>query len=523
MSIYIPPSVPASLRADAEDLLSDVDSFARLHQVQDKDSKRLMPFEPLPMQQKIFEAVTAGHRRIIILKARQVAATTGAKMVMHHSAYTTPNAAMHAIVSMRDDSATALLDDNRRWLTHPPELLQRKTSTARTRIVFSDTGASIQTFTSRSQTGLRSFTPAAALISEAAYAPDLEEVIAQVDAAVGDGLLIVESTAANPNDFFSKLVRGAPENGWHLLTMFWHEHPLYTDSTSDFDVRHFETTLQDDEKVLRSAYNLTLGQLFWRRRTLNRLGSAHKFRREYPGNIDDCFLDREGGYFEDGIFAQMNVVEHQLHGDVTGREIEAPHPNDRYVIGVDISGGVGGDYSALSVVSVSTSQPVYTERNNKITPQQWAHRVIQVATRYNNALVLAESNNHGHAFLLELQYCGYQNQWRDPVSSKPWVTSLQSKLDAYATLREALQVVRILDRPTWLELRSLTIPPGKIAPEAPKGGYDDAAMALALAYRCLRDVPPSWRTAALTSDRNRVDTLLAASRARRIRSASLPF
>jgi hypothetical protein len=522
MTVFVPGAVPPAMRAKVGSLLANAAAFAQLHQVQDKDSKKLIPFVPLPMQSKIFAAVGAGHKRIVILKARQVAATTGAKMVMHHLAYTSPNAAMHAIVSMREDSATALLDDNRRWLDHPPELLRRPTTSARSRLVYTDTGASLQAFTSRSQTGLRSFTPAAALISEAAYAPDLEEVLAQVDAAVGDGILIIESTAANPNDFFSNLVRGAPENGWHLITMFWHEHPAYCDPAALIPA-DFETSLTDTEKAQQTAYHLTLGQLHWRRRTLNRLGSEHKFRREYPGNIDDCFLDREGGFFEDNLLSQVNVVEHQLHGEHVGREIEKPHPHDRYVVGVDVGGGVGGDYSALAVVSVATMQPVYTERSNKLTPQQWAHRVIQVASRYNSALVLAESNNHGHALLLEMQNCGYNAQWRDPRTGKPWVTTLQSKLDAYATLREALQLVRIMDRPTWLELRSLTIPPGKIAPEAPKGGYDDAATALALAYRCARDIPPSWRTQANSSGRTRVDDLLAASRARRIRSAALPF
>jgi hypothetical protein len=268
---------------------------------------------------------------------------------------------------------------------------------------------------------------------------------------------------------------------------------------------------------------LSLGQLHWRRRTCARLGSEHKFRREYPASIDDCFLEREGGYYGDELLAQVNVLEHALHGEHVGREIEKPHPQDRYVMGVDVGGGVGGDYSALCVVSVATSQVVYTERNNKITPAAWAHRVIQVATRYNQALVLAESNNHGHALLLELGACGYNAQWRDPKTGKPWVTTLQSKLDAFDTLRESLSLVKMLDRPTWLELRSLTIPPGKVAPEAPKGAHDDAAMAMALAYRCLRDVPSSWRTSALQSGRTRIDDLLAASRARRIRSAALPF
>jgi hypothetical protein len=107
--------------------------------------------------------------------------------------------------------------------------------------------------------------------------------------------------------------------------------------------------------------------------------------------------------------------------------------------------------------------------------------------RYNKALMLAESNNHGHAFLLEASHCGYREQWRNP-QGKPWVTTLQSKLDAFDTLRESLQVVKVMDRVTWMELRSLTIPPGKVAPEAPKGGHDDSAMAMALGFRC----PPRY-------------------------------
>ena len=523
---YVPPTVPAQLRPKVEKLLGDLGTFAQLLKVQDKDSKKLIPFQALPMQVKLFEAVEAGHKRIIIVKARQVAATTACKLVLHWLATTATTAAMHAVVSMRDDSATALLQDNLRWTEHPPTLLHRKlASKAKGGITYADTGASIKAFTSRSQSGLRSFSPAAAVISEAAYAPDLEEVIAQADAAVGDGLLMVESTANNPADFFSKLVLGAPSNGWHLVTLWWWEHPAYEDDDSMFDEDDFANSLSPDERALQGQYNLTLGQLHWRRRTLARIGSEHKFRREYPSSMEDCFLDREGGYFAEEALGAVEVID-APQGKVTpGHELEAPHAHDRYVMGVDVGGGVGGDFSALCVVSVATRQVVYVERNNTISPAAWAHRVVQVASRYHGAFILAESNNHGHALLLELQNCHYRNLWVNPLTGKPWVTTLQSKLDAFDTLREAASLMRVLDRVTHLELRSLTIPPGKVAPEAPKGGHDDSAVACALAYRALRDVPPSWRMTQSpgTLVHQRVNALLDASRARRIRSSTLPF
>jgi hypothetical protein len=428
----------------------------------------------------------------------------------------TETESMFALVSLRAESATALLDDNRRWLRHPPDLLRRELDTrAKGELKLADTGASLKAFTSRSQTGLRSFSPAAALLSEFAFAPDQEELLAQALAAVGDGLLMVESTANNPGDTFSRLIAGAPENGWHVLTHWWHEHPAYCDTVGDdFEVR-------DDERDQVERYGLTLGQVAWRRRYRATLGE-YKFKREYPATLDDCFLNREGGWFDDELLQGLHVIDHTVVGERGGREIEAPHPSDRYVIGVDVGGGVGGDYSALCVVSVATRQPVYARRDNRATPAQWAHVVIQVASRYNQALVLAESNNHGHALLLELNNCGYRQQWRSP-QGKPWTTTLQSKLEAFDTLREAMQQIQVMDRATWMELRALTVPAGKVAPEAPQGSHDDAAVAIALAYRCLRDIPATWRTLALQSQRTRMDDLIKRSRARRLRASSLPF
>ena len=523
MTPFVPGTVPVAMRAQVAQLIAPVDSFTKLHKVQDKASKKPVPFNPMPMQEKIFKAVEAGHNRIACIKARQVTCTTGCKMVLHHMAYTHHHAAMCAIISMREDSAVALLDDNRRWLLDPPELLRRPLRTSSASVIqYDDTGASLRAFTSRSQTGIRSFDPIAALVSEAAYAPDLEETLAQADAAVGEGLLIIESTVKNPGDHFANIIRDAPDNGWHIISMWWWEHPTYFDPANTFDVDEFEADLSDGERDLQQRYHLSLGQLHWRRRKVLSIGE-YKFRREYPGCLDDCFLSRKGGYFGDELMEDIHQLTFDALGDTAGRELESPQASDRYVVGVDIGGGVGGDWSVMQVVSIATMQPVYMERSNTVTPADWAHRVIHVASRYNNAIVLAEGNNHGHAFLLEMHHCRYRNLWVNPKGGKPWTTTLQSKLDAFDSLREALQIIKVMDHTTWMELRALTIPAGKVAPEAPKGMHDDCAMALALAYRAMRDVPSSWRTEALHSGRDRVTELINRSRARKIRAKALPF
>lgn len=475
--VYLPPKLPYRNHPKWQELLGDVTRFARLHTAQDKDTKLPIQFDPLPMQVKIFNAVKAGHRRILIVKARQVAATTACKMVLHHLAYTTPTAAMHAVISMRADSAQSLLKEHERWAQDLPPFLRRPQTSSKVAFEYADTGASIRAFTSRSKTGLRSYSPAAALISEAAYAPDLDEVLAQVDAAVGpNGLILMESTANNPGDFFSELIAGAPSNGWHLITHWWHEHPAYTS----------DIPLEDpNQEELLMLQKWSEGQVSWRRQTLSRMGNPQKFKREYPADLDDAFSLREGGFFDTseikvGVRAYSSMAPNHL-------VLEAPIRADYYTLGADPAGGVGQDYSTIAVVSVSSKQPVYVYRNNRIAPQEFAQKIVEVAIRYNNALVLCEGNNHGHAVLQEMKRLQYQNLWWK--AGKPWTTTAQSKLEAMEALREAMPLIQVIDDVSLREIKSLSIPPGKVTPCAPQGMHDDSAMALALAYRAFSGVP----------------------------------
>ena len=83
MLTFVPKTVPPDLRDQVAELVRRPSTFCRLHKVQHKDSKAEIPFDPLPMQTKIFDAIEAGHNRILVIKARQVAATTACKFVLH--------------------------------------------------------------------------------------------------------------------------------------------------------------------------------------------------------------------------------------------------------------------------------------------------------------------------------------------------------------------------------------------------------------------------------------------------------
>jgi len=76
---------------------------------------------------------------------------------------------------------------------------------------------------------------------------------------------------------------------------------------------------------------------------------------------------------------------------------------------VDVSKGVGGDYSTFSVVDITESPYVQVAkyRNNTISPTLFPSIIYKVATEYNNALVLIESNiseQVGHILYHEYEY-----------------------------------------------------------------------------------------------------------------------
>ena len=72
-------------------------------------------------------------------------------------------------------------------------------------------------------------------------------------------------------------------------------------------------------------------------------------------------------------------------------------PEHNYVITVDVSRGVGNDYSAFTVVDTTTIpyKMVARYKNNEIKPIILPNVVVDVAKNYNNAYILCEVNDIG--------------------------------------------------------------------------------------------------------------------------------
>ena len=499
---------PEDIREQLQTIFNDGKRFIGMLQITDKQSSKKIRFEMNEEQEYLFDALLK-HRLVVVLKPRQIGISTLLRAYALWKAYTSEDPVKWGVVSFHDRSAKHLRRVDMQLLRSLPRLLQREMSIDNaTTAEFEDTEASLSSFTAGSKGGTRSFTLTSAHLSEFAFYDDAPELLATLKSTVGQGQIIIETTPNVPGDAFHRLVMGAPENGWHLVTFWWWQHKKYRiPAPKDF-------VLTEEERELKQRYTLDNDQLYWRRMEVATVG-LEKFRREYPGCLDDAFHYSASTYF---AAADLDAIE-AVHFTDSKRKYEDPHEDDVYAMGVDVAAGVGLDYSAITVISMSTLQPVYHYRSNTITPTDFADVVLQTAQTYNDAKILCESNNHGHVVLYRLRHMGYRNLWISH-DGKDWTTSVKSKLDAYETLREFVSnnLITRMDATVLYELRSLVVQ--KVTPEAPKGLNDDMAMSIALAYRCTRDIP---RRRIRNARRNMMDELLSDIKVRKMRSQPTPW
>lgn len=82
---------------------------------------------------------------------------------------------------------------------------------------------------------------------------------------------------------------------------------------------------------------------------------------------------------------------------VKNEQNQITQPPHAYVIVVDTSRGVGGDYSAFVVIDITNNpyKVVAKYRDNKVSPLLYPTMIHTVARNYNNAYILVEINDNG--------------------------------------------------------------------------------------------------------------------------------
>ena len=179
--------------------------------------------------------------------------------------------------------------------------------------------------------------------------------------------IIVASTPNGTGNLFHKIYTGAVkgENGFNPLRIEWDEIPG-----------------RDEE---------------WKQKQIKALGSFESFQQEF-GNV---FLDNSQQSIDEALFDRLkNECRDPKHILKEGayKIWEEYDPEKIYVIGGDVSEGLGLDASVLQILDVTNPKEIIQVAEywtNTKGPSEFTNEVVDVCGHWGNPLLLIERNNQG--------------------------------------------------------------------------------------------------------------------------------
>jgi hypothetical protein len=223
------------------------------------------------------------------------------------------------------------------------------------------------------------------------------------------------------------------------------------------------TSIEQDEYRLLNKYGklgLTLENLAFRRFMCE---TDPRIRRNpdlfgvfYPFDDVSCWHATQKGVIASAIL-QKFVDQESVPWRGPYMEYEAPIPDAQYAIGVDPSGFGVRDHASFQVGKVYDDEltQVACFSNNIADPIAVARKLIEVGTRYNNALIVVEANGVGAAILALLIQAGYTRVYYSDANKPGWPAGEQRNDTSLSYLVDSLLDVMVLhDEDTISQLGS---------------------------------------------------------------------
>jgi hypothetical protein len=422
--------------------------------------KRWIPFRLWDAQAETLGVFTR-ERNIIILKARQLGLSWLALcyllwQMIFHPAVTV------LIFSKRDDEAVALLTERLKEIhAHLPQWMQQRLKTSNDHTWIMHNGSGAKAFPT---TGGRSYTASIVLMDEADFMIDFGKVMNAVQPTIdAGGQMIVISTVdkEKPESAFKRMYNAAREGKTEYYPIFlpWHARPSRT-------AEWYEARVQD---------------------SLAQNGTLDSVHQEYPATEEEALAPntvdkRFVASWLLAVYQPLPVV--QTGPAIPGLLVYKPvQAGQRYVIGADpAEGNPNSDDSAATVLEVDTGDEV-ARLSGKFEPGVFAAYLDSIGKWYNNASVMVERNNHGHAVLLALFKSAVLRRLLGKDGKAGWLNNAPGKVAMYDALAETIrnnalvQNKTIHSKDTFLQLASIE----GATLKAPEGQMDDLADSYALA------------------------------------------
>jgi hypothetical protein len=340
-------------------------------------------------------------RNLIINASRQSGKTSIATVILLHTALYNDNKLI-AILANKGATAREILDRVKRAYEYLPDFLKPGVKVWNKGSVEFENGSKIITSAS-SADNLRGSAIFLLYIDEMAYISNWEDFSASVLPTLSSGQstkMILTSTPNGLNHYYNYVesARKNPDGEFGLIEVPWYRVPGRDEA--------------------------------WRQRTLAELNyDEQKFDVEFC-----CQFMGSSATLISGGNLQLLEKSKPLNNDRHIFQYEQVKENHIYMIVVDVSRGKGLDYSAFSVIDITSIpyQQVLVYRNNLITPTDYADILERIAYAYNEAAILIELNDLGQ----QVSDCLYDNEYPNILSTqikgrqgKKLTTSLVKKND----------------------------------------------------------------------------------------------
>ncbi len=276
----------------------------------------------------------------------------------------------------------------------------------------------------------------------------------------------------------TKLIITSTPNGMNLFYKIYNDSVNGKNNFKNYKVSWREHPDRDDAWAEEQLRNMSEQQF------------AVEFECEFSGSDGTLINGRKLSVltYEDPI---------KTYDDEKIKVYAEPEEGRNYVVIADTSEGVGEDFSFINVIDV-TEMPykqVFTFADNMIVPNMFASVVGQCGKKYNEALVVVESNNSSGGIVLEVLWndIEYDNLLMSSVKdsqtvatyggkrSTPGVrTTAKTKSIGCSYLKDLIETDQLIIK-DWKTFQELTtfIRKGK-SYEAKKGNHDDAVMTLVI-------------------------------------------
>lgn len=487
-------------------------------------SGTVVPFRLNDAQRKLYAVAKrqqdAGKPvRLIILKARQLGFSTLTEGLIFHACATRRNVNA-LIVAHREDATANLFRMSKLFYDELPapvkpmlrasnaqELVFENPSKLRSeREARPGLRSRIRCATAGGRGIGRSDTLQCVHLSEYAFWPEgadgkastLAGILQAVPSLPGT-MVVIESTANGFEDFKERWDAAvAGENDFEPVFFAWFENPDYSMPVVP------GTEWTPEERDLKAAYQLTDGQMQWRRWCIanNCGGSLDMFRQEYPASPGEAFLHSGTGVFDNeqivlrlerlpspaghGEFADGEWTESET-GAITLYEL--PEEGVPYVLGGDTA-GEGSDYFTAIVID-NVSGRIVAKLRQKYSEPEYVRQICALGRFYNDALVAIETNFSTYP-VMKLQEMEYPNQYsreREDTYTRQMRKSYGFRTDRQSRPRAIANLVEVFSsHPEWFTDRELLEEMLTFCynedhrPEALAGKHDDLVMGAAITY-----------------------------------------